>query len=238
MTQLADTRERYLAAFKTFAGNGAAGAPPWLKEMREAAIARFAELGFPTTRQEEWRFTSVAPIAETTFTLSHGRETGRVTPRQLEPLCVGGPRAVRVVLVDGAFVPSLSAVAGLSRGVRVESLAAALERDPELARQHLARYAAYQTSPFAALNTAFLCDGAFVYVPAGVELEGPIELVFVATAGAGPPRGAHGARRERRGADPERVLPAPRQPALGPSHGYRSCAAALREPRVLQRDRG
>src|SRR3989475_5371740 len=75
MTQLADTSERYVAAFKAFARNGAAGAPAWLKEMREAAITRFAQLGFPTTKQEEWRFTSVAPIAETTFTLSRGRET-------------------------------------------------------------------------------------------------------------------------------------------------------------------
>src|SRR3989454_775000 len=188
MTQLADTSERYVAAFKAFARNGAAGAPAWLKEMREAAITRFAQLGFPTTKQEEWRFTSVAPIAETTFTLSRGRETPHLTAQQLEPLCVGGRRAVRVVFVDGAFVPSLSAVAGLSQGVRVGSLAAALERDPELARQHLARYAPYQASPFAALNTAFLCDGAFVYVSAGVELEGAIELVFVATAGAGPAR--------------------------------------------------
>src|SRR5439155_351032 len=149
-------------------------------------IARFAELGFPTTKQEEWRFTSVAPIAETAFTLSRGRDTAHVTAQQLEPLCVGGLRAVRVVFVDGAFAPSLSAVAGLSRGVRAESLAAALERDPELARHHLARYAPYQASPFAALNTAFLCDGAFVYVPAGVEFDRPIELVFVATAGDGP----------------------------------------------------
>ena len=95
MTQLADTRERYVAAFKAFARNGAAGAPAWLKEMREAAITRFAELGFPTTKQEEWRFTSVAPIAETTFTLSRGRETPHLTAQQLEPLCVGGRRAVR-----------------------------------------------------------------------------------------------------------------------------------------------
>src|SRR2546427_2380587 len=159
MTQLADTRERYVAAFKAFARNGAAGAPAWLKEMREAAITRFAELGFPTTKQEEWRFTSVAPIAETTFTLSRGRETPHVTAQQLEPLCVGGRRAVRVVFVDGAFVLSLSAVAGLSQGVRVGSLAAALQRDPELARQHLARHAPHQASPFAAPNTAFLCDG-------------------------------------------------------------------------------
>src|SRR2546426_2507444 len=190
MTQLADTRERYVAAFKAFARNGAAGAPAWLKEMREAAITRFAELGFPTTKQEEWRFTSVAPIAETTFTLSRGRETPHVTAQQLDPLCVGGRRAVRVVFVDGAFDPTLSAVAGLSPGGPAGGPAAGLGAGPQLARQHLARYAPYQASPFAALNTAFLCDGAFVYVPAGVEFDRPIELVFVATAGDGP-TGSH-----------------------------------------------
>src|SRR2546427_6258009 len=140
MTQLADTSERYVAAFKAFARNGAAGAPAWLKEMREAAITRFAQLGFPTTKQEEWRFTSVAPIAETTFTLSRGRETPHVTAQQLDPLCVGGRRAVRVVFVDGAFVPSLSAVAGPSRGGPAGGLPAAPPRGPALPRPHLARY--------------------------------------------------------------------------------------------------
>src|SRR2546426_1398313 len=65
MTQAPDVKERYVAAFKAFAGNGAGAAPPWLHEIREGAIARFTELGFPTMKQEEWRFTSVAPIAET-----------------------------------------------------------------------------------------------------------------------------------------------------------------------------
>src|SRR5437879_12677125 len=97
MTQLADTRERYVAAFKAFAGNGAAGAPAWLKEMREAAITRFAELGFPTTKQEGWRVTSVAPIAATTVMLSQGRETCHGTARRMAPLRVGRRRA------DGAL---------------------------------------------------------------------------------------------------------------------------------------
>jgi Fe-S cluster assembly protein SufD len=184
MTQMVGVKDRYVADFKTFAANGAAGAPAWLKEIREAALTRFVELGFPSMRQEEWRFTSVAPIAETAFALS--RRSLGVTARELEPLCGAGPRSARVVFVDGAFAPELSAVAGLPRGVRAGSLAAALETDPELAREHLARYAPYQASPFAALNTAFLSDGAFVYVPAGAELAQPIELVFAATAGGGP----------------------------------------------------
>src|SRR2546430_10702856 len=110
--------------------------------MRWAAKTGLPELGFPLTKKEGGRFTRVGPTAETTFTLSRGRETPHLTAQQLEPLCVGGRRAVRVVFVDGAFVPSLSAVAGLSPGVPVGSLAAALERDPELARPHFARYAA------------------------------------------------------------------------------------------------
>jgi Fe-S cluster assembly protein SufD len=59
----------FVGAYKAFAANGASGAPPWLKEMRERAIARFAEVGFPTTRLEQWRFTNVQPISETPFEL-------------------------------------------------------------------------------------------------------------------------------------------------------------------------
>ncbi len=59
----------FVGAYNAFAANGAAGSPPWLKEIRERAIARFAEVGFPTTRLEQWRFTNVQPISETPFAL-------------------------------------------------------------------------------------------------------------------------------------------------------------------------
>jgi Fe-S cluster assembly protein SufD len=57
----------FVGQYQAFAGNGAAGAPPWLRDLRERGIARFAAVGFPTTRSEEWRFTSVQPIAEIAF---------------------------------------------------------------------------------------------------------------------------------------------------------------------------
>jgi Fe-S cluster assembly protein SufD len=185
VTRLADVTARYVADFRAFIGNGAAGAPAWLKEIREAAITRFAELGFPSMKQEAWRFTSTAPIAETAFALSDRQAGGGVTSAQVESLRTG-TRSARVVFVDGAFAPELSRVGDLPPGVHAGSLAAALTTAPALTRAHLAHYAPYQASPFAALNTAFLADGAFVHVPAGVEIDRPIEIVFVASAGGDP----------------------------------------------------
>ena len=181
--------DRYLAAFKAFAGNGAGRAPSWLKEIREGAIARFAELGFPTTKQEEWRFTSVAAIADRGFVLAHAPRAPLPTPSDIEPLCVGvGPR---VVFLNGRHVPALSSGGTLPAGVRATSLAAALESDVagELAREHLARHARWHDSPFAALNTAFLADGAFVHVPAGATLEQPLEVLFLSSGGPAPADG-------------------------------------------------
>ena len=172
--------DRYLAAFKAFAGNGAGRAPSWLKEIREGAIARFAELGFPTTKQEEWRFTSVAPIVDTPFSHPASR-IPHPGLSEIGALLMGdGPR---VVLVDGRYAPELSSAAGRPAGVRVESLASAVAQGPgsELAREHLARHAPWHDSPFAALNTAFLADGAFVHVPAGATLEQPLEVLFLSS---------------------------------------------------------
>jgi Fe-S cluster assembly protein SufD len=175
----ADARDRYLALFRAFAGNGASRAPAWLREIREAAIDRFATLGFPSTKQEEWRFTSVAPIAEAPFALSTRPkdDLGDATAAALRGFATD---AARLVFVDGTIAPQLSVLPSLvPAGVRIESLAVALERDPALPREHLARHAKSDASAFTALNTAFLSDGAFVALPAGVHLETPIEVFYV-----------------------------------------------------------
>ena len=193
MTEVADRTERYVADFEAFARNGASGAPEWLRELRRGAIVRFAELGFPTTKQEEWRFTNVAPIAEQRFVPApaprslgpSGTPLGLPAPSDIERLCVGaGPR---VVFVDGRHAPSLSTPADLAGGVRAASLATALRTDAGsgLARAHLARHARWRESAFAALNTAFLADGAFVHVPANTTLASPLEVVFLSTGRAG-----------------------------------------------------
>src|SRR2546429_4258140 len=177
--------EPYVKDFQAFASNGAAGAPSWLREIREGAIARFAALGFPTMKQEAWRFTSVAPIAGQPSTRAPPLVSRLPSPAVVESLALGlGPR---IVVVDGRYAPGLSSLAGLPEGVQATSLAAATRAGPggELARRHLARYAPWQDNAFAALNTAFLADGAFVHIAADTALAQPLEIPFLATTGAG-----------------------------------------------------
>jgi Fe-S cluster assembly protein SufD len=162
---------------------------PWLKELRQSAMARFSHLGFPTTNSEEWRFTNVAPLARTSFRPAASDEQG-VSVERLESLTFGGSDVVRIVFVNGVFSPALSRRENLSPGVRVESLAAALEAAPEDVRRHLARYAAYENQCFAALNTALMQDGAFVLVPRGADLKAPIHILHVSNS-TGEPHVCH-----------------------------------------------
>jgi Fe-S cluster assembly protein SufD len=181
-TPVATAVERFVAAWREFAAAG--DAPRWLREWRAEAIARFAAAGFPGPRDEAWRFTSVAPLLEASFELPDGRVP--VTPETVAPFLVGaGAARHALVFVNGRLVPELTARGRLPDGVVVESLATAGTERADLVRTHLGRQVAPAAQAFAALNTAFLADGAFVHVPAGVELDEPLQLLFL-TAGAAP----------------------------------------------------
>jgi Fe-S cluster assembly protein SufD len=93
-----------------------------------------------------------------------------------------------VVFVDGRYAPDLSSVAALPAGVRAGSLAAAITDGAagELAREHLAHKAQWRDSAFTALNTAFLADGGFVHVAAGVALPAPLEVLYLASGRTAP----------------------------------------------------
>ena len=175
---------RFVAQFREFAANGAGAAPPWLRELREGAIGRFVELGFPSTRQEEWRFTSVHPIAETAFALAPAPSFRVPSAAEVAPFVVDGPRAV---FVNGNYVASLSTTQGLPTSVWFGSLWQVLQTNPDLVRAHLARYARADAHGFAALNAAFIKDGGFVYVPAKTIAPEPLQLLFLTVAGADQP---------------------------------------------------
>ena len=170
------TAAPYLPEFEAFAANGGAS-PAWLAPLRKQAFGRFAEVGFPTSKDEEWRFTSVTPIAGRQFSAP---PAASVTAAELEPFIFGHPEWPRLVFVNGRYDSGLSHLPGLAAGVRCGPLAEALSTDPSL-EAHLARHAPVEQSAFTALNTAFLREGAFVHVPAGVQLDDPINVLFVST---------------------------------------------------------
>ena len=173
----------YAAEFERLQGERAAD-PAWLRALRRAAIGRFAEMGFPTLRQEEWRLTNVAPIVQGSFHWPQG-EPDAVSAQRIEPHVFDA--AARLVFVDGRFSPRLSSVGELPAGAVVASLAEVLARSPEALEPWLGRYARLDRNPFVALNTAFLRDGAFVYIPRGAVVTGTIHLLFLSTGTEGRP---------------------------------------------------
>jgi Fe-S cluster assembly protein SufD len=149
------------------------GGPRWLQDLRDDSAASFAEAGFPTTRHEDWRFTPVSPIAQAEWTAA---PAARLTEEQLSAF-IYADAPHRLVFVNGRFAKDLSRAAGLPAGTRVGSLA--LETDASIQR-HFGRIAEPESRAFAALNTAFAEDGAYVYIPEGAVLDAPIQLLFVA----------------------------------------------------------
>jgi len=152
--------------------------PAWLNTLRASAADRFAELGFPTRRDEEWRVTPIAPIVETPFQ----NLPGHMTADALQPFTYTGLTGCQLVFVNGRYQADLSHVDALPQGVTVGTLADALASGSPLVEANLGRHAHFRSHAFVALNTAALSDGAFIHVPHSVVVEEPIHLLFVTTA--------------------------------------------------------
>jgi len=164
---------------ESFSGLEKSGAQ-WLRTLRESGFARFGQAGFPTLRDEDWRFTNISAIAQTPFRLARN---GHRLPKEsdLRRFRIAG-RACELVFIDGRFASGLSSVAKLPERVTVTSLASELARNPDAVEPHLGKYLNIQRDPFSALNTAFIEDGAFIRIGKGVVLEEPVHVLFVSTA--------------------------------------------------------
>ena len=167
-------------AFRAFEDGDGNLAPPTVQSMREAAFERFRRLGFPTTKNEDWHYTSVAPITEHEY-LHVTTRSGDVRPAALTPFQFGHPEWHQIVFVNGRYAPELSNADELPRGVHVLDLRRAWEEAPELVEQ-LGTITSYDDRAFTALNTAFMHDGAVVRVARDVEVDVPIHLLFVTDA--------------------------------------------------------
>jgi Fe-S cluster assembly protein SufD len=184
MTQVADNLQQWVAA------GGPAPGPRWLQELRGRGAARFTALGFPTVRSEEWRFTSVAPIAGGSFELA---PDATVAPGELATFPYGDA-ANRIVVVNGRFSAPLSRLDGLAATIRAGSLAAAIDGHIDgngMAERYVGQLADIDERAFAALNTAHLGDGAYVFIPEGVVLDQPVQILFVSSTGGGAASASH-----------------------------------------------
>jgi Fe-S cluster assembly protein SufD len=175
---VAERHDTYAADFEAFRQTPAFG-PEWLRTARTAAFARFMERGFPTTKEEDWKFTSVAPIAATEF--RRVTDGPRVTPEMLEPFLFQHRFAFQAVIVNGKLVSGLSSLSNLPEGVTISGMAEAMTNQPPLEGPSLK-----SDHPFVLLNTAFCEGGVFIHIAPKTVLAEPIHVLYVSAPGDKP----------------------------------------------------
>ncbi len=171
-------RDRVVAEFARVAPLLPGTLVPWLERARQAGLERFADRGFPTTRDEDWKYTSVAPIERRGFVVLP-RGAGGVTMSEIDALGFGSASGRLLVFVNGWYSPALSDVGELPTGVIMGSLADALDSEPETLEPFFAD--ASDETMFGALNAAFMTDGAFLHLPVGAAIDEPVHLLFIGT---------------------------------------------------------
>ena len=158
-----DAKEHHLAEYEK-----ARGSLPGFSKLRGEAACRFAGLGFPTGREEEWRFTDVTPLTEIPFR----PPSGTANPNQVAGLARGPLKDCQIAFVDGGHAPAFSSKE-MPDGVTVTNL-----REPA---ERLGGLGSTERNPFVALNTASWSDGAHVRVRKGATVERPIHLLFLSS---------------------------------------------------------
>ena len=168
----------YQSKFKAFEQSLNGEKSTLMHAVRREAIHRFAQNGFPTTRQEEWRFTNISPITKIEFQPILRYELQGIARDEIRKYLLDG--AVHAVFVNGMFSSELSDIGTLPLEVVVGSLAETLKNHPEKVQPYIAHLVKGEENAFTALNTAFVMDGGFISIPKNIVIDRPIQFLFVA----------------------------------------------------------
>ena len=177
--QIPRSNDPVVEHFTRFAENRSSSEPSWLPPVRMQAISKFSELGYPTQRHEDWRFTNITPLTKLPFRPATESSAEKLTSAVLNDSTFGNLKGDRLVFVNGFFSSKLSSVRERSDGVRISSLSNSWETAAHLLEHHIGQSAPTDDNSFAYLNTAFFQDGALIHAPSNACEKEPIRIVFV-----------------------------------------------------------
>ena len=173
VTELVKSENNYQAAFRALEPTVA-----WLELVRGSAMDRFEQLGFPSVRNEEWKYTNLASLVKEDFVPAVSTEEFAGDVREF-----GYPetQTAHLVLVNGFLREEFSVMTGLEGVVAIDLFNAGADaRYNKIVRKYLARNAGYHNNGLTALNTAFLQSGLLIWIPKNVQLQTPLQVTFVA----------------------------------------------------------
>ena len=175
----AETQNAYLSAFPDWEKTALSKDPFWLRETREKALAAFGAKGFPTAKDEFWKFTDLDPFYKLPFDLTGERSGKAAVQAELKSLGFEAEEAHWMVFVNGHFSKELSRIGEEPSGVKPQSLIENLANGP--LKRHFSHILPFENRPFAALNYAYFTDGLFLHLHKGQKMEKPVHAVYLST---------------------------------------------------------
>ncbi len=172
-------KEQLLADFQQFEGklNGQAQTP--FHQVRQQAIQTFNELGFPTIKHEEWKYSNVKNLVNQGFEFNAVSSFSQEDVNQLD---IPNLEGNILYFINGVYNAELSVVVSPESELQILSLADAIKQQPALVAQNINKNSDIEVNAFTALNTAFAQHGIFIHVPAGKVVEQPVILRFISDA--------------------------------------------------------
>ena len=178
MTNNENIKDWYISNFKSFEEKLNGQSDSFFHKYRKDALKTFSELEFPTTKNEEWKYTNVSPILKFNFSHAFNSSNPILTKDEIQKYLFSGFEFHLVVFVNGIFSEELSDINELPKDVVVDSLNNVLRNRPELIQEYISKYSKIDNS-FNALNSAFSADGYVINVPKGKIVEKPIQVLFL-----------------------------------------------------------
>ncbi len=172
------TPEKYLELFQKNRKQIGKDDPPFVKKLRDTAIASFRQSGFPGRKEERYRYTHLEPVFDGELSFDFQPRQIRFDDDEIFSCDVPLLDSSVVTVLNGFFHhPGKEALTRLDNGIIYGSLKEAIGQYPDLVKKYLGTNAPTSNEPFVALNTAFSQDGIFLYVPEGVRMERPIQII-------------------------------------------------------------
>jgi Fe-S cluster assembly protein SufD len=180
MNNSINIKDWYISKFDQFEKILNGGRENFIHQKRKDAISYFSRLEFPTVKDEEWKYTSIAPLLKHNFVPSFEKKS--ISKEFIKSKLFYEMEHSLIVFINGRFSAENSDLINLPAGVIVGSIADEIKSNSKVVQKYFGKYADHQNHIFTALSTAYTQDGAFIYVPAGKIVDEPIHIIFITTS--------------------------------------------------------
>src|SRR3989338_4856750 len=171
----------YLDAFQKVENSLLGNEIPWLKQFRAKAIAEFENLGFPSTQDEDWRFTEIETITNKKFDLKDKEETD-YQKNEIHGSLLGhcSPDKIQLTFINGIFKEDFSKnIKNLPSGLKIKNFKSMIKDEPKTLEKYFNSFERLDSDGFSLLNDAFFNDGLFISLSKGAVLKDEIYLNFI-----------------------------------------------------------